>query len=44
MMGPVGERRNGGDKIDKVMDQAAPAAKDQSEFTSSLFWLGKIRD
>jgi hypothetical protein len=44
MMGPVGERRNGGDKIDKVMDQAAPAAKDQSEFTPSLFWLGKIRD
>jgi hypothetical protein len=30
MMGPVGERRSI-DKIDKAMDQAAPAAKDQSE-------------
>jgi len=30
MMGPVGERRSI-DKIDKGMDQAAPAAKDQSE-------------
>jgi hypothetical protein len=30
MMGPVGERRSI-DKIDKGMDQVAPAAKDQSE-------------
>jgi hypothetical protein len=30
MMGPVGERRSI-DKIDKAMDQAAPAAKDQSK-------------
>jgi len=36
MMGPVGERR-GIDKIDKGMDQAAPAAKDQSE-SITVFW------
>jgi hypothetical protein len=35
MMGPVGERR--GDKIDKGLDQVAPAAKDQSESESSPY-------